>query len=78
MILEFYFRGPVAVGMAWHQTQWGALELGTLWTISFIVSGLQKLFNIVLSFSISILTVCLQLSRNPSTVSHDKELILVV
>lgn len=77
MIWGFYFRGPVAVGTALNTTgsprTWAIADY-----IISLVSGLQKLSNIVLFFSIYFLTVCSQLPRNPSVISYDKELILVV
>lgn len=65
--LRFHFSRPATVGMAWHGMAPNPMESCRTWAIAdYIispVSGVKKLFNIVLLFLISFLTVCLQLLR---------------
>lgn len=77
VIWGFCFRGPVVVGTALY-TAGSPRTWATADYVISLVSGLQKLSNIVLFFSIYFPTMCSQLPSNPSVISYDKELILVV
>ena len=76
VIWGFCFRGPVVVGTALNTA--GSPRTWATADVISLASGLQKLSNIVLFFSVYFPTVCSQLPRNPSVISYDKELILVV